>query len=207
MQCGGTITFADRSNGRILRLSGRPTTLIVRLRGWHLPEKHVRYDDEPVSAALFDFALYVANNCELLARRGTAPYFYLPKIESHHEARLWNEVLTAAQEALGLARGTIKATVLIENVLAAFEMDEILFELREHCVGLNCGRWDYMFSFIRKFRNWPDWVHARSPSGHDGAHFPALLRRSADEDLSPSGRACNRRCRTPSRAPRACRSS
>ncbi len=173
----GTITFADRSNGRILRLSGRPTTLIVRVRGWHLPEKHVRYDGEPVSAALFDFALYVANNCELLARRGTAPYFYLPKIENHHEARLWNEVLNKAEEALGLARGTIKVTVLIENVLATFEMDEILFELREHCVGLNCGRWDYLFSFIRKFRNWPDWI---MPDRHQVTMERTFLRSYVD---------------------------
>jgi malate synthase len=154
----GTITYADRNNGRILRLLGRPTTLIVRPRGWHLVEKHVRFNGETVSAALFDFALYVANSADLLARRGTAPYFYLPKIESHLEARLWNDVFNTAEDALGLTRGTIKATVLIENVLASFEMDEILFELREHCVGLNCGRWDYLFSFIRKFRNWPDWV-------------------------------------------------
>jgi malate synthase len=109
-----------------------------------------------VSGALFDFALFLANNHEALARHGTGPYFYLPKIESHLEARLWNDVFLAAQDALGMARGTIKATVLIETILAAFEMDEILYELREHSAGLNCGRWDYIFSFIKKFRNRPD---------------------------------------------------
>jgi len=111
-----------------------------------------------VSGSLFDFALFLANNHEALARRGTGPYFYLPKMESHLEARLWNDVFVAAQEALGVPRGTIKATVLIETILAAFEMDEILFELREHSAGLNCGRWDYIFSFIKKFRNRPDCV-------------------------------------------------
>ncbi|MGH9469574.1 MAG: malate synthase A, partial [Terriglobia bacterium] len=119
---------------------------------WHLPEKHVRINGEAVSGALFDFAVFLANNHEALARRGTGPYFYLPKLESHLEARLWNDVFVAAQDALGLPRGTIKATVLIETILAAFEMDEILYELREHSAGLNCGRWDYIFSFIKKFR-------------------------------------------------------
>jgi len=152
----GTISFADPQTGKVYRLAERTATLIVRPRGWHLPEKHVRIGGEAVSGALFDFALFIANNHEALARRGTGPYFYLPKMESHLEARLWNEVFIATQDALGLPRGTIKATVLIETILAAFEMDEILFELREHCVGLNCGRWDYIFSFIKKFRNWPD---------------------------------------------------
>ena len=154
----GTITFADRANGRIYRLAPKTATLIVRPRGWHLPEKHVRINGEAVSGALFDFAVFVANNYEPLLRRGSAPYFYLPKLESHLEARLWNDVFNVTQDALGLPRGTFKATVLIETILAAFEMDEILFELREHCVGLNCGRWDYIFSFIKKFRNWPDWI-------------------------------------------------
>jgi len=153
-----TISFDDRATGKVYRLNERTATLIVRPRGWHLPEKHVRINGEPVSGALFDFALFLANNHEELARRGTGPYFYLPKMESHLEARLWNEVFVAAQEALGMRRGTIKATVLIETILAAFEMDEILFELREHCAGLNCGRWDYIFSFIKKFRNRPDFV-------------------------------------------------
>ncbi|TLY61363.1 MAG: malate synthase A [Gammaproteobacteria bacterium] len=148
-----TISYCDRATGKVYRLGERTATLIVRPRGWHLPEKHVRINGEPVSAALFDFALFIANNHEALARRGSGPYFYLPKMESHLEARLWNDVFLAAQDALGLARGTIKATVLIETILAAFEMDEILHELREHSAGLNCGRWDYIFSFIKKFRN------------------------------------------------------
>ena len=118
----------------------------------------MRINGDTVSGALFDFAIFLANNHEALARHGTGPYFYLPKIESHLEARLWNEVFVAAQDALGIPRGTIKATVLIETVLAAFEMDEILYELREHSAGLNCGRWDYIFSFIKKFRNRRDFL-------------------------------------------------
>ncbi|MGH8265746.1 MAG: malate synthase A [Steroidobacteraceae bacterium] len=153
-----TIGYADATTGRIYRLAERTATLIVRPRGWHLPEKHVRINDETVSGALFDFALFLANNHAALAARGTGPYFYLPKMESHLEARLWNEVFLAAQDALGMQRGTIKATVLIETILAAFEMDEILYELREHCAGLNCGRWDYIFSFIKKFRNRRDFL-------------------------------------------------
>ena len=153
-----TISYADPVSGRLYRLGERTATLIVRPRGWHLPEKHVRISGEPVSASLFDFALYMANNHEALARAGTGPYFYLPKLESHLEARLWNDVFLAAQDALGMPRGTIKATVLIETVLAAFEMDEILYELREHAAGLNCGRWDYIFSFIKKFRNRRDFL-------------------------------------------------
>src|SRR5207302_286545 len=153
-----TISYEDPATGKVYRLAEHTATLIVRPRGWHLPEKHLRINGESVSGALCDFALFLANNHEALARRGTGPYFYLPKIESHLEARLWNEVFLAAQEALGLARGTIKATVLIETVLAAFEMDEILYELREHSAGLNCGRWDYIFSFIKKFRNRRDFL-------------------------------------------------
>ncbi|MBV8145950.1 MAG: malate synthase A [Gammaproteobacteria bacterium] len=153
-----TISYEDPATSKVYRLAERTATLIVRPRGWHLPEKHVRINGETVSGALFDFAVYLANNHEALARRGTGPYFYLPKLESHLEARLWNEVFVAAQDALGIARGTIKATVLIETILAAFEMDEILYELREHSAGLNCGRWDYIFSFIKKFRNRPDFL-------------------------------------------------
>ncbi len=149
------ISYTDPA-GKLYRLNPHTATLIVRPRGWHLPEKHVRLDGEPVSGALFDFALYLAVNHEALARNGTGPYFYLPKLESHLEARLWNEVFIAAQDHLGLRRGTIKATVLIETILAAFEMDEILYELREHSAGLNCGRWDYVFSFIKTFRNRAD---------------------------------------------------
>jgi malate synthase len=153
-----TISYEDPATGKVYRLAEHTATLIVRPRGWHLPEKHLRINGDTVSGALCDFALFLANNHEALARRGTGPYFYLPKIESHLEARLWNEVFLAAQEALGIARGTIKATVLIETVLAAFEMDEILYELREHSAGLNCGRWDYIFSFIKKFRNRRDFL-------------------------------------------------
>jgi len=153
-----TISHADPATGKVYRLAERTATLIVRPRGWHLTEKHVLINGEPVSGALFDFALYLANNHEALARAGTGPYFYLPKMESHLEARLWNDVFLAAQDALGMSHGTIKATVLIETILAAFEMDEILYELREHSAGLNCGRWDYIFSFIKKFRNRPDFL-------------------------------------------------
>src|SRR4030088_2586658 len=153
-----TISYEAPAPGDVYRLAAHTATLIVRPRGWHLPEKHLRINGDSVSGALCDFALFLANNHEALARRGSGPYFYLPKIESHLEARLWNEVFLAAQEALGIARGTIKATVLIETVLAAFEMDEILYELREHSAGLNCGRWYYMFSFIKKFRKHPEFV-------------------------------------------------
>jgi malate synthase len=151
-----TITFSDLTTGKIYRLSERTATVVMRPRGLHLPEKHVRINGEVVSGALFDFALYIANNHLALAQRGTSPYFYLPKLESYLEARLWNDVFLAAQEALGLPRGAIKATVLIETLQAAFEMEEILFELREHAVGLNCGRWDYTFSFLKSFRRHPD---------------------------------------------------
>src|SRR5206468_7531054 len=119
---------------------------------WHLPEKHFEVDGEPVAASLFDFGLYLFHNGRRLLDKGTGPYLYLPKLESHLEARLWNDVFTHGEEALGLPQGSIKATVLIETVLAAFEMDEILWELREHAAGLNAGRWDYIFSCIKKFK-------------------------------------------------------
>ncbi len=125
---------------------------MVRPRGWHLAEKHVTVDGHAISASLFDFALYFFHNAHELLNRGTGPYFYLPKLESHLEARLWNDVFVRAQDLLGLKRGSIRATVLIETILAAFEMDEILYELRDHSAGLNCGRWDYIFSIIKKFR-------------------------------------------------------
>jgi malate synthase len=139
--------------GKAYRLNDKTATLFVRARGWHLPEKHVRVDGQPMSGGIFDFALYFFHNAKELIARGTGPYFYLPKMESHLEARLWNDIFVMAQDELGLPRGTIKATVLIETILAAFEMDEILYELREHSAGLNCGRWDYIFSCIKKFRN------------------------------------------------------
>ena len=139
--------------GKCYGLNARTATLLVRPRGWHLPEKHVLVDGEPIAGAIFDFALYFFHNAKLLVASGSGPYFYLPKMESHLEARLWNDIFVAAQRELGLPQGTIKATALIETVLAAFEMDEILYEMREHCVGLNIGRWDYVFSCIKKFRN------------------------------------------------------
>jgi len=139
-------------NGKQYRLNDRTAVLIPRPRGWHLDEKHVTIDGEPVSGGIFDFALYFFHNASELLARGSGPYFYLPKMESHLEARLWNEVFVASQEELAIPRGTIRATALIETVVAAFEMDEILFELREHSSGLNIGRWDYIFSCIKKFR-------------------------------------------------------
>jgi malate synthase len=141
--------------GKEYRLDEEVATLMVRPRGWHLEESHLLVDGNPVSASLFDFGLYLFHNGAELVARGSGPYFYLPKLESHLEARLWNDVFVYAQELLGLPVGTIKATVLIETILAAFEMDEILYELRDHSAGLNAGRWDYMFSVIKKFRNRP----------------------------------------------------
>ena len=152
------ITFDDPNSGKHYELGEKTAVLIVRPRGWHLEEVHMRVDGAPVSAALFDFALYFFHNARAALDRGTGPYFYLPKIESHLEARLWNDVFETAQATLGLPTGTIKVTVLIETILAAFEMDEILYELRDHIAGLNCGRWDYIFSFIKRFRNNPDFV-------------------------------------------------
>jgi malate synthase len=145
-----TITFD--AGAKQYKLNDQTATLLVRPRGWHLVEKHLYVDGQPVSASLFDFALYFFHNAKELIARGTGPYFYLPKMESHLEARLWNDVFVRAQKALGIPNGSIRATVLIETILAAFEMDEILYELRDHSSGLNCGRWDYIFSFIKKLR-------------------------------------------------------
>ena len=139
--------------GKAYRLNERTAVLFVRPRGWHLPEKHVQVDGEPIAGAIFDFALYFFHNAKELIARGGRPYFYLPKLESHLEARLWNDVFVMAQDDLLIPRGTIKATVLIETILGAFEMDEILYELRHHSAGLNAGRWDYIFSCIKKFRS------------------------------------------------------
>jgi malate synthase len=148
-----TITFSDPSTGKQYKLSDKTAVLFIRARGWHLEERHVRVDGEPLSGSIFDFGLYFFHNAKELLSRGSGPYFYLPKMESHLEARLWNDIFVRAQEKIGLPQRSIKATVLIETILASFEMDEILYELREHSAGLNCGRWDYIFSFIKKFAN------------------------------------------------------
>ncbi len=145
-------TISLEQNGKHYRLKDKVAVLMPRPRGWHLEERHVQIDGQPVSAAIFDFAIYVFHNAKEALARGTGPYFYLPKMESHLEARLWNDIFNFAQDELGIARGSIRATVLIETVVAAFEMDEILWELREHSSGLNIGRWDYIFSCIKKFR-------------------------------------------------------
>jgi len=144
--------------GKHYRLADRLATLVLRPRGWHLDESHLVVDGQPVPAALFDFGLYLFHNAHELLRRGSGPYFYLPKLESHLEARLWNAVFDAAQDAIGLPRGTIRATVLIETIVAAFEMHEILYELRPHAAGLNAGRWDYIFSIIKKLGHRPEFV-------------------------------------------------
>ena len=148
----------DTPEGKSYRLGREIATLMLRPRGWHLTEKHVLIDGRPLSASLFDFGLFLFHNGRELLDRGSGPYFYLPKLESHLEARLWNDVFNHAQDALGIPRGSIRATVLIETVLAAFEMEEILYELRDHSAGLNAGRWDYIFSLIKKFRGRDDTV-------------------------------------------------
>lgn len=152
------IDFKQGNKEYKLRTDRRLPTLIARARGWHLEEKHFTVDGEPISGGLFDFGLYFFHNAKELIKRGAGPYFYLPKMESHLEARLWNDVFNFSQDYIGIPRGTIRATVLIETITAAFEMDEIIYELREHSSGLNCGRWDYIFSFIKKFRQNPKFV-------------------------------------------------
>jgi malate synthase len=151
----GAITFDDPETGRHYSLNNKTAVLFVRPRGWHLPENHLFVDGAPMSGALLDFGLFFFHNARELMARGSGPYFYLPKIESHLEARLWNEVFLYAQAELGLPRGTVRATALIETIMAAFEMDEILWELKDHSAGLNCGRWDYIYSFIKKFAEDP----------------------------------------------------
>ncbi len=153
----GIIAFVS-PEGKEYRLQKKVATLLVRPRGWHLLEKHVIVDGDPISGSLFDFGLYFFHNAKTLLAKGSGPYFYLPKLESHLEARLWNDVFNFAQDELGVPRGSVRATVLIETIFGAFEMDEILYELRDHSAGLNCGRWDYIFSFIKKFSNRPDFV-------------------------------------------------
>ncbi|MGI8751792.1 MAG: malate synthase A [Acidimicrobiales bacterium] len=152
------ITGGDASGGKEYRLGQDPATLVVRPRGWHLTERHLTVDGEPVSASLFDFGLYVFHNGRESLERDFGPYYYLAKLESHLEARLWNDVMTAAEEQLGLEHGSIRATVLIETITAAFEMDEILYELRDHITGLNAGRWDYIFSVAKRFAQDPAFV-------------------------------------------------
>src|SRR5579863_1472869 len=144
-----TIDYSS-PEGKKYKLNEKIATLMVRPRGWHLNEKHVLIGGKPISGSLFDFGLFFFHNAKQQIANGSGPYFYLPKLESHLEARLWNDVFNYAQDALGVPRGTIRATVLIETILASFEMDEILYELRDHSAGLNCGRWDYIFSFIKK---------------------------------------------------------
>jgi malate synthase len=151
----GAITFTAPT-GKFYELNEEIATLMVRPRGWHLEEKHVWVDGRPISASLFDFGLYFYHNAQALLDKGSGPYFYLPKLESHLEARLWNDAFVLAQDALDIPQGSIRATVLIENILATFEADEILYELRDHSAGLNCGRWDYIFSAIRKFQKHPE---------------------------------------------------
>jgi malate synthase len=144
--------------GKRYKLNEKIATMLVRPRGWHLDEKHALLGGKPISGSLFDFGLFFFHNAKQTVKNGSGPYFYLPKLESHLEARLWNDVFNFAQDALGVPRGTIRATVLIETILASFEMDEILYELRDHSSGLNCGRWDYIFSFIKRFRNHPNFL-------------------------------------------------
>lgn len=151
-------TISVESDGKVYKLQPKTAVLIVRPRGWHLDEKHFLVDGKIMSGSLFDFGLYFFHNVKTLIKNGSGPYFYLPKMESHLEARLWNSVFKFSQDWLSIPRGTIKATVLIETIFGAFEMDEILYELKEHSSGLNCGRWDYIFSFIKKFRERPDFV-------------------------------------------------
>lgn len=151
-----TISYTQPETGKTYQLNDEVAVLQIRPRGWHLPEKHIEVDGEPMSGGLFDFGLYFFHNAKELMERGSGPYFYLPKLEHYLEARLWNDVFRYAQETLGIPQGTIRATVLIETIPAAFQMDEILYELRDHSAGLNCGRWDYIFSYIKRLRNQPN---------------------------------------------------
>jgi malate synthase len=152
----GTISYTNPANGKVYELKEKTATLFVRPRGWHLDEAHVTVNGVVASGSIFDFALYLFHNANALLEKGTGPYYYLPKLESHHEAALWNDVFVAAQQYLGLPIGTIRATVLLETITAAFQMEEILYQLKDHSIGLNCGRWDYLFSFIKKFKAHPD---------------------------------------------------
>ena len=183
----GTITY-DSSEGKHYELDDEVATLLVRPRGWHLPEKHLKVDGETLAGAFMDFGLYVFHNAQRLLDKGTAPYFYLPKMEHHLEARLWNDVFVFAQDALGIPQGTIRATVLIETLPAAFQMDEILYELRDHSYGLNAGRWDYIFSMIKCFRDRPGVRAARPHGREDDRAVHARLHRAARPDLPQARR-------------------
>ena len=183
----GQLGFVDPVSGKSYALSDTPAVLMVRPRGWHLPEKHVTVDGELMSGALVDFGLYFFANAKAILASGTGPYFYLPKLESHEEARLWNDVFVYAQGALGVPTGTIKATVLIETIPAAFEMHEILYELQNHIVGLNCGRWDYIFSFIKRLRAHPEALTPDRAVMGMGAAFLSAYSPAPDQDL-PSPR-------------------
>ncbi|MBB6501724.1 malate synthase [Pedobacter cryoconitis] len=153
-----TISFVNPDNGKEYKLNEETAILFVRPRGWHLEEKHIEIDGEAASGSLIDFGLYFFHNAKTLLQNGNGPYFYLPKLESYQEARLWNDVFVFAQNYCGIAQGSIKATVLVETILAPFQLNEILYELKDHSAGMNCGRWDYIFSFIKKFRNVPGYV-------------------------------------------------
>lgn len=166
----GTIEYTS-PEGKAYKLNPKPAVLLVRPRGWHLMEKHVTVDGQQMSGSLFDFALYFFHNAKALLAKDSGPYFYLPKMQSHLEARLWNDVFTFAQQYCGVPHGSIRATVLIETILGAFEMDEILWELRDHSAGLNCGRWDYIFSFIKVMRNHPEYVLPDRSSVTMDKHF------------------------------------
>ena len=153
----GTIDFTS-PEGKQYHLSEKPATLLVRPRGWHLNEKHLLVDGKPIAGGIFDFGLFFFHNAKTLLEKGSGPYFYLPKFESYLEARLWNDIFNRAQDMLDIPRGSIKATVLIETILASFQMNEIIYELKDHMAGLNCGRWDYIFSFIKRFKNIPEYL-------------------------------------------------
>ena len=183
----GTITY-DASEGKHYELDDEVATLLVRPRGWHLPEKHLRVDGDTLAGAFMDFGLYFFHNAQRLLDRGTGPYFYLPKMEHHLEARLWNDVFDFAEDAVGVPRGTIRATVLIETLPAAFQMDEILYELREHSLGLNAGRWDYIFSMIKCFRDDPTFVLPDRNDVKMTVPFMQRLHRAAGADVPQARR-------------------
>ena len=184
----GKIDFTDPATGKPYALKNNPAVLMVRPRGWHLPERHVAVDGEEMSGSLFDFGLYVFHCATAQMAAGATPAFYLPKLESRLEARLWNEVFSHAERELGAPHGSFKATVLIETLPAAFEMDEILYELRDHIVGLNCGRWDYIFSFIKRLGKNPAFLTPDRSEMTMGKAFLSAYSAAADQDLPPSRR-------------------